>query len=199
MSLLIGHNSVVSMHYKLTNEGGKVLDSSEGAEPLSFLHGAGNIIPGLEKALVGKVEGDSLKVKVEPAEGYGEINPEGIKVIEKSAFEGVESVEAGMTFEAKAPDGSKQKIMVKKIEGDEVTIDVNHPLASRLLIVQLAASENDCSTLPHHRRRNGTIKRNSSLHSSCEPGACPHRCLGRRGSPNTPVGCPSGCALSHPL
>ena len=70
MSLLIGHNSVVSMHYKLTNEGGKVLDSSEGAEPLSFLHGAGNIIPGLEKALVGKVEGDSLKVKVEPAEGY---------------------------------------------------------------------------------------------------------------------------------
>ena len=132
MSLMIGDKSVVSLHYKLTNDEGKVLDSSEGAEPLSYLHGAGNIIPGLEKALVGKVEGDSLKVKVEPAEAYGEINPEGIKVIEKSAFEGVESVE-GMTFEAKAPDGSKQQIIVKKVEGDEVTIDLNHPLAGVVL------------------------------------------------------------------
>ena len=85
MSLIIGDKSVVSMHYKLTNEVGKVLDSSEGSEPLSYLHGAGNIIPGLDKALVGKGEGDSLQVKVEPAEGYGEFNPEGIKVIEKSA------------------------------------------------------------------------------------------------------------------
>lgn len=133
MSLLIGDKSVVSMHYKLTNEEGRVLDSSEGGEPLAYLHGAGNIIPGLEKALEGKVAGDSLKVKVEPAEGYGEVNPEGIKVIEKSAFEGVESVEAGMTFEAKAPDGSKQQIIVKKVEGDEVTIDLNHPLAGVVL------------------------------------------------------------------
>ena len=133
MSLMIGDKSVVSMHYRLTNEEGKVLDSSEGAEPLSYLHGAGNIIPGLEKALVGKVAGDSLKVKVEPSEGYGEINPEGIKVIEKSAFEGVESVEAGMAFEAKAPDGRKQQIFVKKVEGNEVTIDLNHPLAGVVL------------------------------------------------------------------
>ena len=133
MSLLIGDKSVVSMHYKLTNEEGKVLDSSEGAKPLAYLHGAGNIIPGLEKALVGKAEGDSVKVRVEPAEGYGEINPEGIKIIEKSAFEGVESIEAGMTFEAKAPDGSKQQIIVKKVEGDEVTIDMNHPLAGVVL------------------------------------------------------------------
>ena len=133
MSLLIGDRSVVHLHYKLTNEEGKVLDSSEGAEPLAYLHGAGNIIPGLEKALVGRGEGDSLKVKVEPAEGYGEINPDGIKVIEKSAFDGVETVEAGMSFEAQAPDGSKQHIHVKKVEGDEVTIDMNHPLAGVVL------------------------------------------------------------------
>lgn len=133
MSLVIGDKSVVSMHYKLTTEEGKVLDSSEGGEPLSYLHGAGNIIPGLEKALAGKVEGDSLQVRVEPSEAYGEINPEGIKVIEKSAFQGVESVKAGMTFEAKAPDGSKQQIIVKKVEGEEVTIDLNHPLAGVVL------------------------------------------------------------------
>jgi len=129
MSLLIGDNSVVNVHYKLTDNEGKVLDSSDGSKPLAYLHGAGNIVPGLEKALTGKVAGDSLQVKVEPAEGYGELNPEGLKVIEKSAFEGVESVEAGMAFEAKAPDGTAQQIIVKKVEGDEVTIDMNHPLA----------------------------------------------------------------------
>ena len=129
MSLLIQNNSVVSMHYKLTDNEGTVIDSSEGAKPLTYLHGAGNIIPGLEKALVGKGEGDSLEVKVEPPEGYGEINTDLIKIIEKKAFEGVEKVEVGMAFEAKAPDGTTQNIIVKKVEGEEVTIDTNHPLA----------------------------------------------------------------------
>ena len=129
MSFVIGENSVVSMHYKLTDDDGKILDSSEASKPLAYLHGAGNIIPGLEKALVGKGEGDSFQVRVEPAEGYGKVNPEGIKVIERSAFQGVDSVEAGMTFEAKAPDGTAQRIVVKKVEGNEVTIDLNHPLA----------------------------------------------------------------------
>lgn len=129
MSLLIGENSVVSLHYKLTDDAGNVLDSSEGAEPLAYLHGAGNILPGLEKALAGKGEGDALHVRIEPAEGYGEINPEGIKTIERSAFGGVDSVEVGMAFEAKAPDGTTQRIVVKKVEGEHVTIDLNHPLA----------------------------------------------------------------------
>jgi len=133
MSLLIGENSVVSMHYKLTDNDGKVVDSSEGSKPLVYLHGAGNIVPGLEKALVGKGEGDALKVRVEPAEGYGETNPDGIKTIERAAFEGVESVEEGMTFEAKAPDGTPQSIVVKKVDGDQVTIDTNHPLAGVVL------------------------------------------------------------------
>ncbi len=129
MGVLIGENSVVSMHYKLTDDEGKVIDSSEGGEPMVYLHGAGNIIPGLQKALVGKGEGDSLKVRVEPAEGYGEIDPEGTKVIERAAFEGVESVEEGMSFGAQAPDGASQTITVRKVEGDQVTIDINHPLA----------------------------------------------------------------------
>jgi len=129
MSLLIGDNLVVSMHYKLTDNDGNVLDSSEGAEPLTYLHGSGNIIPGLEKELLGKVEGDSQQVKVEPAEGYGEINPELIQTVDKAAFQGVESVEVGMSFEAQASDGSVQHIVVKSIEGEVVTIDANHPLA----------------------------------------------------------------------
>ncbi len=129
MSLLIGDKLVVSMHYKLTDDDANVLDSSEGSEPLAYLHGAGNIIPGLEKALVGKVEGDSLQVRIEPAEGYGEIVPELIETVDIAAFQGVDSVEPGMAFEAQAPDGSVQRILVKAVEGNDVTIDANHPLA----------------------------------------------------------------------
>lgn len=133
MSLLIGENLVVSMHYKLTDEEGTVLDSSEGSKPLAYLHGAGNIISGLEKALIGKVEGDSLKVKVEPAEAYGEVKQELIQTIDKSAFQGVETVEVGMQFNAQTPDGTMLPIMVKEVEDDKVTIDANHPLAGKTL------------------------------------------------------------------
>ncbi|MCA9472311.1 MAG: peptidylprolyl isomerase [Nitrospirales bacterium] len=129
MTLTIGERSVVSMHYKLTDDKGTVIDTSEGSKPLAYLHGAGNIIPGLEKALVGKTEGESLRVRIEPSEGYGDVNPDLIKIIERKAFEGIEKLEAGMTFQAKAPDGSTQNIMVTKVDGDDVTIDSNHPLA----------------------------------------------------------------------
>lgn len=87
MSLMIGDNLVVSINYKLADDDGNVLDSSEGSEPLVYLHGADNIIPGLEKALVGKVEGDSLHVRVEPAEGYGEFIPDLIQTVERSGKE----------------------------------------------------------------------------------------------------------------
>jgi FKBP-type peptidyl-prolyl cis-trans isomerase SlyD len=133
MSLLIGDNLVVSMHYRLTDASGEVLDSSEGSDPLNYLHGAGNIIPGLEQALVGKVEGDSLQVQVEPADGYGELNPELIQVVDRAAFQGVETVDVGMAFEARGPDGAAQRIVVAAVEGDQVTVDANHPLAGQQL------------------------------------------------------------------
>jgi FKBP-type peptidyl-prolyl cis-trans isomerase SlyD len=129
MSLLIGNNLVVSMHYTLTDNDGNVLDSSEGSEPLAYLHGVGNIIPGLEKALTGKVKGDSLEVSVAPEEAYGESRPELVQVVDRAAFQGVEKVEAGMMFETQSPDGGVQRIMVKGVDGDAVTIDGNHPLA----------------------------------------------------------------------
>ena len=129
MSVVIGQDSVVTVHYTLTDDTGKVLDSSGGAKPLSYLHGAGNIVVGLEKALTGKGQGDSLKVRLEPAEAYGDIQPDGIKTIERAAFEGIEKIEEGMTFEAQSPDGTAQEITVKKVEGDNITIDTNHPLA----------------------------------------------------------------------
>ncbi len=133
MSLLIGNNLVVSMHYTLTDDEGSVIDTSDGREPLAYLHGAGNIIPGLEQALTGKVQGDSLKVTVAPADGYGEIVPELIQQVSLSAFQGVDTVEPGMTFQAQTPEGAVQEVTVKAVEGDVVTIDVNHPLAGMSL------------------------------------------------------------------
>ena len=129
MSLLIGENTVVSMHYKLTDNAGEVLDSSEGAQPLNYLHGAGNIIPGLERALVGKTEGDSLQVEIKPEDAYGEVQPDMIQVVPRAAFQGVESIEPGMAFEARGDGGAAQRIVVKEVSGDEITVDANHPLA----------------------------------------------------------------------
>ena len=129
MSLMIGDKMVVSMDYTLTDGDGKVLDSSDGTEPLSYLHGAGNIIPGLEKALIGKVADDTMKVEVAPADGYGELAPELTRVVDKAAFEGVETLEAGMSFEAQGPNGEVQRVVIAKVEGDQVTVDGNHPLA----------------------------------------------------------------------
>ncbi len=133
MSLLIGDNVVVSIDYTLTDTEGGVIDSSEGNEPLSYLHGAGNIIPGLESALHGKTSGASLQVTVPPAEAYGEVHPELIEVVPLSAFQGVEQVEPGMAFEAQGSDGSARRIVVSKVEGDQVTVDANHPLAGMAL------------------------------------------------------------------
>lgn len=129
MSLLIGDNLVVIMHYKLTDDQGAVLDSSEGADPLTYLHGAGNIITGLESALVGKTVGDALRVRVEPEDGYGLPQPTLIQAVPKAAFNGVDTIEVGMTFVAQGENGASQRIVVKEVGDDEVTIDANHPLA----------------------------------------------------------------------
>lgn len=129
MSLLIGDKLVVSMHYTLTDDDKNVLDTSAESEPMAYLHGADNIIPGLENALTGKIEGDTLQVRVEATEAYGEPSPELIQTVGIAAFQGVDKVEAGMKFETQAPDGHPQLIEVKEVNGEEVTIDANHPLA----------------------------------------------------------------------
>ena len=129
MTLMVGDNMVVSMHYTLTDEQGNVLDSSQDSEPLAYLYGAKNIIPGLEKGLIGKTIDDECQVTVAPQEGYGEIIPELIQTIDKAAFEGVDSLEAGMAFEAQGPSGEVQRVVITEVNGDQVTVDGNHPLA----------------------------------------------------------------------
>ena len=131
--MLIADQHVIAIDYTLTNETGEVLDSSEGSEPLVYLHGAGNIIAGLENALTGKAVGDELEVSVEPADAYGEYSAELITNIGREMFEGVDQLEVGMQFHASAPGGGMQIVTIRDIEGDEVTIDGNHPLAGQQL------------------------------------------------------------------
>lgn len=125
----IHNEAVVTIDYTLTNDAGEVIDSSSGGEPLAYLHGAGNIIPGLEAALEGKSSGDSLQVRVEPAQAYGEHHEGLMQVIDRSMFQGVDELSEGMEFHAQANDGSTQVVRIAAIDGDDITIDGNHPLA----------------------------------------------------------------------
>lgn len=116
------------MHYHLTDSEKNVLDSSKGREPLAYIHGIGNIIPGLEKALTGKQVGDKIEVVVEPAEAYGERDENLMQVVPKSGFQGDEELAVGMQVQVGTSNGPAIA-SVAKIDGDDVTLDVNHPLA----------------------------------------------------------------------
>ena len=125
----IQNDQVVSFHYTLTDENGTVIDKSEG-QPLVYLHGAGNIIPGLENALTGKKVGDKLTVNVPAAEGYGEYNADMVQEVPRNMFQGVDDIQAGMQFQAQTDDGI-QVVTVKDVNDDSVFVDGNHPLAGQ--------------------------------------------------------------------
>ncbi|WP_017940473.1 MULTISPECIES: peptidylprolyl isomerase [unclassified Thioalkalivibrio] len=128
----VAQNAVVAIHYTLTNDAGEKIDSSEGREPLAYLHGQGQIVPGLEKELEGKAAGDKVQAKVTPEEGYGEKIDAMVQEIPMDAFQGVESVEPGMQFQAQTENGPLT-VTVTKVEGDTATVDGNHPLAGETL------------------------------------------------------------------
>ncbi|OOV86616.1 FKBP-type peptidyl-prolyl cis-trans isomerase [Oceanospirillum linum] len=137
----IQDNAVVSIHYTLTNEAGDTIDSSAGAEPLAYLHGAANIIPGLEDALVGKAAGDKLNVTVAPADGYGEHIAELVQEVPAEMFQGVDEVQIGMEFHAESNTGQPIAVTVTKVEDGKVTIDANHPLAGVTLAFDVEVVE----------------------------------------------------------
>ena len=128
----VADNMAVSIHYTLTNDDGDVLDSSIDDEALVYLHGKGNIISGLEKALHGKVAGDKFNVRIAPEDAYGELMEDMIQVISRDMFEGIDNIEVGMQFHADVSSGSGI-VTVVNIEGDDITIDGNHPLAGLAL------------------------------------------------------------------
>ena len=127
--MTIENNKVVTLEFTVKNATtDEVIESSEGGEPLLYLHGHSNLVPGLEKALAGKQVGDKYDVTVNPEEGYGVRDESLVQEVPKDAFQGVDNISVGMAFTADGPQG-QVVVEVTKIEGETVTIDANHPLA----------------------------------------------------------------------
>lgn len=128
----IAKDSVVTMNYTLKNEAGEVMDTSEGREPLVYLHGVGALIPGLEGELEGKAASDKLNVIITPENAYGSRRDDLLRVVSKDGFQGEEALNEGMRVQLDTDQGPVVAV-VAKIEETEVTLDLNHPLADMTL------------------------------------------------------------------
>lgn len=124
----ISKQKVVSFDYTLTDKDGEVIDSSEGHEPLAYIHGSGFLISGLENEIEGRRAGDAFKVTVKPEDAYGVRDDSLVKEVDRDMFGEVEHLEAGMQFQAETEDGI-EVVVVTAVGEDTVTVDGNHPLA----------------------------------------------------------------------
>ncbi len=136
----ISNNTVGRFHYTLKNDAGEILDSSEGSEPLAYLHGAQNIVSGLEKEMEGREKGDTFKTVVSPEEGYGEFDEKLVQVLPRDMFQGTDTIEVGMQFHAETPTGM-QIVEVAEVDEESVTINANHPLAGQNLHFDIEITE----------------------------------------------------------
>jgi len=130
--MAIAADQVVSIHYTLKNDAGEVLDRSQADAPLTYLHGRGNLIPGLERELTGKSSGDRLQVRIVPAEAYGEYDQGLVQRVPRRALKGVRDVRVGLQLQAQTAQGARV-VTVTQLSGDLVTLDGNHPLAGQHL------------------------------------------------------------------
>ena len=128
----IGAGTVVAIDYTLTDDSGEVIDSSDG-EPLEYLHGSGQIVPGLERELEGRQAGESVKVKVAPADGYGDHDPNRIVEIERAELPEDLEPELGMELCTEGPEGEPIVMWITEVTDTNVTLDGNHPLAGQTL------------------------------------------------------------------
>jgi FKBP-type peptidyl-prolyl cis-trans isomerase SlyD len=126
-------NSVVSIDYTLTDDEGEVLDTSKGQDPLSYLHGHGQIVPGLERALEGKAIGDSVKVVVEPKDGYGQRDQKRVMHVNRAKLPSDLDPEVGMQLAGQDDKGQVIPLWITQVSATEVTLDGNHPLAGQTL------------------------------------------------------------------
>ena len=131
-------NSVVGIEYEVKESGtSEIVDSNKGSSPLEFITGKGQIIPGLENALVGMKEGESGDILVKAADAYGEINPEAVQTLPREQFEGIDLKE-GMVLYGQGEQGETVQVVVKSFDDNEVTIDFNHPLAGKDLMFSVS-------------------------------------------------------------
>lgn len=127
----IENGKVVDIHYTLKNSAGKVLDSSEGNEPLQFIFGSGMIIKGLERELKGKKIGDKLLITVAPEDAYGVRSEKHISKVPLNQFDNAKNVQVGARFQIGGQGGTIAEVIA--VDAESVTVDTNHPLADQTL------------------------------------------------------------------
>lgn len=136
---------VYTVHYRLKNINEEVVDSSEGGEPLRFMAGASQVIPGIEKAVEGRSPGDMLEVTIPPELAYGEHQQELVNSVPASVFEGVDELQPGMKFQTNTGEQA-QVVKVVAVQGNQVVVDANHPLAGLTLYFDLEIMEARAAT-----------------------------------------------------
>ena len=137
----VSSNKVVTIDYKLKNDEGTVIYSSENRDPLSYIQGAGRIIPGLEDALVGKEEGESFSVAIEPDKAYGEYDSSLVFNVPKNQFQEPDNIKEGMRIQVQMQDGKTRAVTIKDIGEQKVSLDANHPLAGKTLHFDIEVKE----------------------------------------------------------
>ncbi len=137
----VGKGSVVSIDYRLHLGDGNVIDASDPGDPLTYLHGEGQIVPGLEQALEGMDVGDSKKVVVAPEHGYGEHDAHGVQEVPRAAFPAGFEPKVGMELTAEGPTGEPVPFSIREVRPEAVVIDLNHPLAGKTLHFDVTVRE----------------------------------------------------------
>ena len=137
---IITKDTAVKFNYILKDDDGKILDQSQEGQPLGYLHGHNNIIPGLEQQLEGKSAGETLTAIVEPADGYGDYQEQAVQHVPRDNFQGVEDIQPGMQFQSEA-GGQVMLVTVTEVNDDEVIVDANHPLAGKRLTFDVEIQE----------------------------------------------------------
>jgi FKBP-type peptidyl-prolyl cis-trans isomerase SlyD len=172
----ITNDSVVSIHFGVAEVDGSALDSTENGAPLDFIQGAGYLVPGLEAELAGKEVGDKFDVKLEAKEAYGEFQEELVQQVPRNLFEGVDTIEVGMSFQADTDQGPRT-VEVTEVTEEMVSIDANHPLAGMALqfvgeVVAIRVATEEELAHGHIHKEGGTCGSHSNSEES------DHECCG---------------------
>jgi len=137
----IANDTVASLDYRLHLGDGKVVDESEPGDPLVYLHGHDEIVPGLERALEGKAAGDTLQVVVKPEDGYGDYDPDSVEEVPRTDLPADLELVAGETITGTDPDGDEMDFLIKEVKQDTVVLDFNDPMAGKTLHFDVTVRE----------------------------------------------------------
>ncbi|MEM9622442.1 MAG: peptidylprolyl isomerase [Pseudomonadota bacterium] len=129
----IAQSCVVTIQYTLRNDAGEVLDTSDGGEPLTYLHGHGGMLPGLERKLEGRAVGETISIELAAEDGYGQPIPELIHDVSLEALAGIANLEVGMQLQSKDDQDQVVTLRVDAISDTHATLNANHPMAGQTL------------------------------------------------------------------